>query len=343
MAYEDITALDLEVNAENMSKTCANLAYEEKAQRLHDRLHKSGLYDSEWRDSLSEAGIEEVSKHPSDYELDEMNAKVALALLSAIVDMGGEVGLPIRGYIASGLVECIQGRLERIDYDNRPLPQWIENAAEQILSDLQDFPSDAETTPGRLIQPYLEYIGKDGRKHMRGLSFNDEFDIVTALERKAKDFGLFLDSAAYDYATIGLPINIPFRVRRVPIGCDGPDNLFALQAGAWRPRWSSLQIRGFLDGVDVVRLDATGDCENVIFPIDDGQLQRLDALLSRTNASDWDSFINADVLDGVSWSLSFKDEAGQHESSGSNAFPDGFDELVAFLVGEFGFDAHVFE
>lgn len=335
MAFEKITALDLGIERDSMSKTYAAIAYAEKARLLEERLRESGLYDEGYRDALAAEGIGEITKEAYDYETQGMNAETVIALLSAIADAGSDSGHSTKDCLASGLIESLVERLEDIDYENRPLPRWIEDAAEKVLSGLQRFPSGEETTAGCVIQPYLKYTGKDGCEHTRALSTSDEFDIVTALHRKAKDFGLYLDSPAFEDMEIGLPINIPFIVRRVPVGSEGPKTLFSFNCGGFFDGYSRITIKAFSDSIVAVPSAGLDNPERASFPVTDEQINKLDDLLLHIGAKNWGSYW-APVLDGTQWSLSFRDEAGLHESDGSNAFPEGFDKLVDFLTEEFG-------
>lgn len=336
MAYEKITNLDLDIKRDFETKTCAAIAFAEKARLLEESLRENGLYDEGYRDTLAAEGIDEITKEPYGYETGNMNAETVLALLSAIADASSDSGHATKDCLASGLIGELIKRLENIDYENRPLPRWIEDTAEKILSGLQKFPSDEETTIGRAMQPYLKYIDKNGDEHTRALSTNDEFDIVAALHRKAKNFGLYLDSSAYEDMAIGLPTNIPFIVRRVPVGSEGPKTLFSFTCGGFFDGYSHIIIKAFSDSIVADRFTGLGNPERVSFPVTEEQITKLDDLLSHIGAKDWSSYW-APVLDGTQWSMSFRDETGLHESDGSNAFPEGFDELVDFLAEEFGY------
>ena len=103
-----------------------------------------------------------------------------------------------------------------IDYGSREIPAWVEDATDAILLQLMNFPPDAETTANHLIQPYLRYIDANGEYRERPYDlFTGECDVVDTLHRKARDYGLYLDSSAYDGMIIGAPGSIPFRVRRL--------------------------------------------------------------------------------------------------------------------------------
>lgn len=119
-----------------------------------------------------------------------------------------------------------------VDYEDSEIPSWIEDAVDDIIPKLMDLPKGTETTANCLMQPYLHYIDANGEYKERTYDFFDgEADLVDMLHKKAKEYGLYLDSSAYDYMTLGTPSNIHFQVRRIEKGSDGPKTIFQFGLG----------------------------------------------------------------------------------------------------------------
>lgn len=334
MAYEKIVSLNLEIDPSIQSKTYLNRALKEKADMFARVFVDCKFFDDQYQEVLNAAEIGPIGNNPYFEDADELKADVVIAILSSLVDNHRHNGWALMNSIRNGSIDDLLGRLEEIDYETRKLPAWIDEASRNALDALRDFPQDEETTPYRAIKPFLQYIGKDGKAHERGLSTSDEFDIVTALERHAPEFGLYLDSSAYDNMMIGLPINIPFSVRKVPIGETEPVFFFGFSCGTWPGLYSCLSVRGFLN-CTVATYDQSGfDPKRSIFFVSEKQLDELRNILDEIDAADWGSY-SAPVLDGIQWSLVLQESGRRHESYGSNAFPKGFDKLVRYLIDVF--------
>lgn len=68
------------------------------------------------------------------------------------------------------------------------------------------------------------------------------------------------------------------------------------------------------------------------FHVTDAQMEKLEHQLDITGVEDWYCHYYSPVLDGTQWEVCALGES----YDGSNAFPEGFDALVAFLAEEFG-------
>lgn len=68
------------------------------------------------------------------------------------------------------------------------------------------------------------------------------------------------------------------------------------------------------------------------FDVSEDQMRRLYDKLESSGAEEWYCHYFSPILDGTQWELLAFDVV----SEGSNAFPEGFDELAAFLSEEFG-------
>lgn len=66
--------------------------------------------------------------------------------------------------------------------------------------------------------------------------------------------------------------------------------------------------------------------------VSEEQMGRLQAKLNALGVNRWFCHYYSPILDGTQWGL----QADGPELGGSNAFPEGFDELAAFLAEEFG-------
>lgn len=335
MAYEKIVGLNLEIDPSMQSKTYLNRALKEKADMFAKIFVDYGFFDDQYQGVLDAAEIGPIGNNPYFEDADELKADVVIAILSSLVDNHKHNGWALMNCIRYGRIDDLLGRLEEIDYETRKLPAWIDETSRNALDALRDFPQDEETTPYLAIKPFLQYIGKDGKAHERGLSTSDEFDIVTALWRHAPEFGLHLDSSAYDNMVIGLPINIPFSVRKIPLGETEPVFFFTFGCGEFFGGYSALSIRGFLD-CTVAIYDPSGlDSERRIFTVSEKQLEGLHRVFDEIDLSNWKRYW-APVLDGIQWNLVLQENGLRCESGGSNAFPKGFDKLVSYLIEAFG-------
>lgn len=334
MTYEKLTNLDLTFEKVPVLEINGKTVYDEKLPDFERSLYESGLMIRDYDRVLEDAGIDTASAHPFDYDIESMDANHVLALLTAIVRKERFCEGTIASCVKSGLVEELIERLADIDYENRPFPAWLEKAARQALESLRDFSSDQEISPYNAIKPFLPSAEADGGENKATVRFNLDFDIPDALNRYAKDFGLYLDTSAYDDMVVGLPINIPFRVRHVPVGSSGPETIFSFSYGGWPRGETMLSLLRFLDGIDG-RIEARSqeDCRS--FEVTDRQVQELKDLLVTLDAFHWGADYDDPSLDGVQWSLAFSDGDIHVKSEGSNAFPEGFDKLLDFLADAF--------
>lgn len=335
MAYEKIVGLDLEIDPSMQSKTYLNRTLKEKADRFAEVFVNCGFFNDRYQGVLNTAEIEPIENNPYFENADKLDENVVIAILSSLVDSHKHNGWTLMNSIRNGSIDDLLGRLEEIDYETRELPAWIDEASRKALDALRDFPQDEETTPYLAIKPFLQHIGKDGKTHERGLSTSDEFDIVTALERHAPEFGLYLDSSAYDNMLIGLPINIPFSVRKIPVGETEPVFFFTFGCGEFFGCYSALSIRGFLDCTVAIYNPSGLDSERRIITVSEKQLEGLHRVFNEIDLSNWGSY-SAPVLDGIQWSLVLQENGHRYESGGSNAFPKGFDKLISYLIEAFG-------
>ena len=124
-----------------------------------------------------------------------------------------------------------------------------------------------------------------------------------------------------------------------PQSAKDPEKLFCFELGGHFLGRASIGISRYADRTEATyRMIAFAKAleeEKRVFGIPGQLMRELNELLARIGAAKWGCY-HAPVLDGVQWSLSFSDDGGLHESSGSNAFPDGFDELARFLIERFG-------
>lgn len=340
--YEKLTCLDLRVVREPGTKPGRKHAYVDKVPELAERLYSNGYAIDEYEAVLREHGITASELRPDvycDLNIEEMDARTALSLLTALVK---KEELVENGFLAacvrSGLIEEIFGRLKTIDWENREIPQWIIEAADKALAALETFPRSKETTPYRAIAPYLEYEGKDGKTRARALSCKDELDIVDALHRQAKNHGLYLDSSAYDDMDIGLPISIPFRVCKIKKGQDRPDVLMVFRIDGSLLESVSFSLVRYADCLEAVYqpMERSIGSQVVIEPTSQ-QLKVLEECIRSNHIGCWKELYSAPVLDGWSWSLTLNSGDRVIEALGMNAFPEGFEALVDCLAETFGF------
>lgn len=336
MAFEDLTNLDFEITREPGKKKDGKRAYVNKVHGLTEALQAGGHYKGDYEAILLDLGIKAARIEPEAYgllEIDHMNAEQALALLTAIVKKDERVEGFAAMCLESGFIEELLVRLETIDYENREIPSWIEDAVDDIIPKLMDLPKGTETTANRLIQPYLHYIDANGVYRERPYDFlADECDIVDTLRKKAKDYGLYLDSSAYVYMTIGTPGNIPFQVRKLVSGCDGPRVIFKFDLGGWNCGLCSLRIDEYADEYVCIMNDRELLISQEIKNITQDQLVRLSAVIEEAGIREWKpGYIDNTVLDGESWSILINDANVFFESSGSNEYPPTFDMLLSGL------------
>lgn len=340
--YEKLTCLNPQIVRKPGVKPGRKHAYVDKVPDLAERFNSEGFAVEEFESILRDNGIETVDLKPDSFghlDIEEMDAETVLSLLTALVKKEEAVE---NGFLAacvrSGLIEEIFGRLETIDWENRELPQWIIDAADKALTALETFPKNAETTPYRAIAPYLEYVDKDGETRVRGLSRKDEFDIVDALRRQAKDHELYLDSSAYDGMTIGLPINIPFRVCKIEKGGDGPDKLIVFRVdGPWWESVSFSLVR-YADCLEAIyRPLEYGIGSRVVIEPTAQQLKELEECIRSNHIGHWRELYSALALDGWSWSLTLNSGDRAIEVLGRNECPEGLGSLAECLAETFGF------
>ena len=337
--HKALTNLELEIVREPGTKLGRKHAYVEKAPKLADRLYASGFAVDDYEAVLLEYGIEAKTIEPDhcfDLDIDQMDEKTVLALLTALVkkEEAVEDGF-LAACVRSGLIDEILGRLETLDWINRDIPRWIEQAADRALTDLESFPKNAETTPYRAIAPYLGYTDKEGKMKVRGLSNKDEFDIVDALHREAKNHGLYLDSSAYENMVIGLPINIPFRVCKVEVGSEGPQTILNFSIDGWPLNSASFALLRYADCTEAEYHPMDLNARKQVFEPTKSQLEALQKCIDTTSVRIWDEHYLAPVLDGWSWSLTIETEELFVSSSGSNAYPTGFKNFALGLADIF--------
>lgn len=108
-------------------------------------------------------------------------------------------------------------------------------------------------------------------------------------------------------------------------------------------------VGGYLAGYDEIQLVATEDEDqkyvlNIKSLYEDMPdmpkkvskllVELFDQKLGEIGVRNWDhNYINEAVLDGIQWDLEIDDM----KWSGSNAFPEGFDDMVSLLTDLFGF------
>lgn len=340
--YEKLTCLDLRIVREPGTKPGHKHAYVDKVPELAERLYSNGFAVDEYEAILREHGIEASKLSPDvygDLRIDEMDARTALSLLTALVKKEeGVEGSFLAACVRSGLIEEIFDRLKTIDWENREIPQWIIEAADKALTALEAFPRNKEITPYRAIATYLEYVGKDGKTRVRALSCKDELDIVDVLHWQAKNHGLYLDSSAYNDMDIGLPINIPFRVCKIEKGSDGPDVLMVFRIDGSQSESVSLSLMRYTDCLEAVYqpIERKIGSQVVVEPTTQ-QLKTLEECIRSNRIGCWEELHSAPVLDGWSWSLTLNSGDRVIEALGMNACPDGFEALVDCLAETFGF------
>ena len=228
-----------------------------------------------------------------------------------------------------------------MDDEDCEIPSWVVGAVDAILLELVDFPKGVETTANRLIQPYLHYIDANGVYRERPYDlFTDERDVVDMLRQKAGDYGLYLDSSAYDNMTIGTPGNIPFQVRRVEKGSAGPKTIFKFSLGGMRSGWCSITIDEHVDEYLCTSNNKELLINETIETVTRDQISHLKATIKKAGVRGWEpDYTDSSVLDGENWSIMVNDAAGVFESMGSNMYPKGFDTLLEGLHELFGFEA----
>lgn len=108
-------------------------------------------------------------------------------------------------------------------------------------------------------------------------------------------------------------------------------------------------VGGYLAGYDEIQLVATEDEDqkyvlnikslyedmpNMPKKVSKLLVELFDQKLGEIGVRNWDhNYINEAVLDGIQWDLEIDDM----KWSGSNAFPEGFDDMVSLLTDLFGF------
>ena len=108
-------------------------------------------------------------------------------------------------------------------------------------------------------------------------------------------------------------------------------------------------VGGYLAGYDEIQLVATEDEDqkyvlnikslyedmpNMPKKVSKLLVELFDQKLDEIGVRNWDhNYINEAVLDGIQWALEIDDM----KWSGSNAFPEGFDDMVSLLTDLFGF------
>lgn len=345
MAFEDLTNLDLEITREPGKKKDRNHAYVNKVHGLTEALQASGHYKEDYEAVLLDLGIKAAKIEPEAYgllEIDHMNAEQALALLTAIVKKDERVEGFAAMCLESGFIEELLSRLEAIDYENREIPSWIEDAVDDIIPKLMDLPKGAETTVNRLMQPYLHYIDASGEYKERTYNFSEgEADAVDVLHQRAKEYGMYLDSSAYDYMTLSTPGNIHFQVRRIEKGSGGPKTIFQFGLGGILGGWCSIRIDEFVDEHVCIMYNKERLIDQKIKNVNQDQLMRLESAIEKAGVQKWmPEYIDNTVLDGESWSILINGASGIFESSGSNKYPKGFDTLLDCLRDLFGLEAY---
>lgn len=338
--YKNLTCIDLDITREPGTKKGRKHAYIETVPKLKERFFSNGFARDDYRLILSKNGIDASQVNPtccSQFDIDAMDSETVLALIQALIEKEDIVQ---NGFLAacvrSELVARLLGRLEEIDWETRKIPDWINDAANKALADLKDFPKDQETTPYRAIEPYLHYIDKNGKEKIRGLSQQDEFDIVDALDRHAKDHGLYLDSSAYENKVIGLPINIPFRVCKVEVGQEEPRTLMAFHLSSGFIKSPSFTLKRYADCIEAEYHLADPMSERKIVEADEHKLKQLQDCLDSIEVNSWSEEYSAPVLDGWNWSLFINTDDLSVKSHGYNAAPAGFDAFIECLSGVFG-------
>ncbi|WP_251197452.1 hypothetical protein [Anaerotardibacter muris] len=332
--------MDLEIVREPSTDPRRKQAYIERVPKLADRLYSNSFAVEDYEAVLLKHEIKIKDLKPdcySDLDIDQMDEEAVLALLTALVKKEEAVGGDfLAACVRSELIDSILGRLETLDWENRKIPQWIEQAADKALSDLENFPKNEETSSYIAIEPYLKYVDKEGRTKTRGLSTQDEFDIDHALRRQAKDHGLYLDSSAYERMIIGLPINIPFRVCKVEIGSEGPKNVFSFSIGDSLITRTSFHILLYANSIEVEYYPMDLNSRKRITEPTSQQLNALRKCAIDVNLQDWNEDYSTPTLDGWSWSLTINTDDLILTSTGINAYPAGFKDLVLCIADTFG-------
>lgn len=340
--YETLTSLKLRIVREPGTRPGRKHAYVDKVPELAERLYSNGYAVNEYEAVLREHGITASELRPDvygDLNIEEMDARTALSLLTALIkkEESVESGF-LAACVRSGLIEEIFDRFKTIDWENREIPQWIFEAADKALTALKTFPRNKETTPYRAVAPYLEYGDKDGKTRVRALSCKDEFDIAYVLRREAKNHGLYLDSSAYDDMDIGLPINIPFRVCKIEKGSNGPDVLMVFRIDGSRLESVSFSLVRYADCLEAVYQPMErGIGSQVVVEPSAQQLKALEECIHSNHIGCWKELYSAPVLDGWNWSLTLNSGDRVIEALGMNACPEGFEALVDCLAETFGF------
>lgn len=342
MAYEALTDLDLEVVRGPRVNKKNEHAYVDKVPGLLEALENSGLYKENYEEILFRAGIdaEKISpKRSTASGIDEHDGDQVLALLTAIVEKDKYVEGFSALCLERGLIGELLDSLEELDYINREIPAWIEEAVGDILEQLSNSPADHEMTSNSLIQPYLHFVDDDGTCKKRPFEWQEELDVKDMLQKRAADYGLYLDSSMYEYMVIGTPGNIPFRVRWVEIGASGPKVIFQFGRFAWIGGSRSIQIDEYANGYEC-KIEMMPDLEeNRVFEVDEAHIDELRRACERIGVRRWSvEYVNSNTLDGEHWSLHIEDAEGIFDSSGSNAYPANFDELLQALHDLFCFD-----
>ncbi len=88
MAFEMLTNYELDLDTEHMSKYEVHKAYNIKAQELTELFVNNGFFKNDYRDILDSADIEMDGSDPYSYDLEDADATIVLALLSAFIGDG---------------------------------------------------------------------------------------------------------------------------------------------------------------------------------------------------------------------------------------------------------------
>lgn len=111
--------------------------------------------------------------------------------------------------------------------------------------------------------------------------------------------------------------------------------VFQLSIGGFPGGWQDFSIIKIKSGYKG-KFSKLPDCCECEFPVSDEDVRALEDCLTRIGAASWlESYCNFNVLDGIEWNVFC---AGK-KHSGSNAYPEGFKELLTFLADRFGYES----
>lgn len=179
------------------------------------------------------------------------------------------------------------------------------------------------------------------------LGFRELFDIDSRLRDSCEDRGILLDTIHHYGMVEGPPSNLDFTVRRIvngrgaPVSYDEVDGAMLTMCGYAAGRWESedFVVLRDSDGTLGWRADMGQAARSRLRMMPYGEVRARDAALLRKALEEVDvrrwerGYSDSRIIDGTQWSFQLNlADGGAVVSSGSNAYPPGFDVLRSALA-----------